>query len=98
MNTPTELRVIQVLDHYDGTIEFISAAERTELWGGKEHTVQRCVYGLLSPESGVGSDDSRTYDCWWMPPIAGAEADPRWYGKFTKPDFQISEDALDYGS
>jgi hypothetical protein len=89
------LNIIEILDYYDGVLEFVGWARVNEVYEGQDYetSTSRAVHGILAPDSSVSSDSERFYDCWLLPPRPNPP-DERWGGEHTKPDFQISEGFL----
>jgi hypothetical protein len=89
------LNIIEVLDYYDGVLEFVGWARVNEVYEDQDYetSTSRAVHGILAPDSSVSSDDERLYDCWLLPPRPNPP-DERWGWDHTRPDFQISEGFL----
>lgn len=76
-----DIVVVDVLDYYDGPLEFL--ARYIRFWTEAGNPIHGLIYGCLSAESPTGRNDYRIYDLWMLPP---------WNG----PEWQITENELEY--
>lgn len=75
-----EMEVVEVLNYYDGVIEFLARyVERI----AESTPIYRVAYGCLADNSSVSTDENRTYDVWSLPPVS----DRKW---------KINEDELEF--
>lgn len=81
-----DIEVIEVLDHWNGTTQFLASYVRYPAERPDGPTIYGLIYGCITEESAdhLDSDDPRTYGLWTLPP---QQAEPQWH---------ISEDELVY--
>lgn len=83
------MKVISILNFYDGITEFIGMVLRTNEKG--EHLHPTFYYGALASQP---HDGNWVYSCWRLPPKAN-KPDPKYGGKFAVPDMTIMESELE---